>query len=83
MVGRHSRSAKFTFKAVGDTTSFQCVLVRVPRGKHAKTPAPHYATCGVSKTYTHLAKGTYVFFVRAVGPGGADKTPATHRFTIG
>jgi hypothetical protein len=48
-----------------------------------------YRACGAARTdlaattrYVHLAKGTYIFYVRAVGPGGPDKTPATRKFTI-
>jgi hypothetical protein len=41
-----------------------------------------YSSCGSSKTFKRLKAGTYVFYVRAVGPGGADKIPATYKFKI-
>jgi hypothetical protein len=74
-------TARFKFKADGKATRFQCALVRVPSGKHARRPAPHYATCDAPKTYKQLGQGTYMFYVRAIGPGGTDETPATRRFT--
>jgi hypothetical protein len=72
--------AIFTFKATGKAIRFQCTLVRIPRGQHA--PADHYRSCGSGKTYTHVAAGEYIFYVRAVGPGGTDPTPASRTFTI-
>ena len=80
--GSRHRSAQFSFKAVGEATGFQCALVRVPHGKHKKLPAPHYTSCFRAKKYTHLSVGHYIFYVRAIGPGGADRTPATHKFAI-
>jgi hypothetical protein len=29
--------------------------------------------------FRHLQAGSYVFYVRAVGPGGPDGTPATYK----
>ena len=75
-------SAKFRFRATGDSTGFECALVRKPTRKGAKTPSPVYSSCGSSKTFKGLKAGSYVLYVRAVGPGGADKTPATYRFKI-
>jgi hypothetical protein len=49
-----------------------------PRG----SPKLHFTRCKSPKTSTHLAKGHYRFEVRAVGPGGTDKTPAKRMFTI-
>jgi hypothetical protein len=75
-------SAKFHFKATGDSTGFECALVRKPTRKGAKTPSPKYSSCGSSKTFKNLKVGSYVLYARAVGPGGADKTPATYKFKI-
>jgi hypothetical protein len=75
-------SATFHFKATGDSTGFQCALVRKPTRKGAKTPSPKYSSCGSSKTFKHLKAGSYVLYVRAVGPGGAAKSPATYKFRI-
>jgi hypothetical protein len=59
-----------------------CVLVRKPTRKGAKTPSPKYSSCGSSKTFKHLKAGSYVLYVRAIGPGGVDKSPATYGFKI-
>ena len=56
--------------------------IRKPARKGAKAPSPRYAPCGTPKTFKHLQTGSYVFYVRAVGPGGPDKTPATYRFKM-
>jgi hypothetical protein len=84
-VNSKKHKATFTFTATGDSTSLQCALVHVPKAKHGKKPrlpAPSYGTCTSPKTYADLKRGTYVFDVRAVGPGGTDATPASDRFTI-
>jgi hypothetical protein len=75
-------SARFRFRATGSSTGFQCALVRKPAVGGVKTPPPGYAACGASITFRHLSPGRYVFYVRAVGAGGADRTPATYAFTI-
>ena len=77
---RHT--ATFRFKATGKSTGLRCALVRRPTRKGAKTPAPKYSSCRSPKTFKHLKVGSYVLRVRAVGPGGVDKTPATFRFKI-
>ncbi len=77
-----TRSASFTFGHNGDATGFQCALVRVHSG-HKHPPALVYSSCSSPKTYRHLATGsTYEFYVRAIGPGGIEKPPATRRVTI-
>jgi hypothetical protein len=68
--------ASFRFKGSGDLTGFQCALAS---GKRTK---PKFRPCRSPKTYKKLAPGTYVFKVRAVGPGGPDATPAKKQFTI-
>ena len=75
-------SAAFHFKATGKASGFRCALIRTPTRKGAKRPAPKYTACHASKTFTHLRSGRYELFVRAVGPGGADASPLTFRFTI-
>ena len=75
-------TATFRFKATGKASGFRCALVRRRTRKGAKTPAPRYAKCRSPKTFRHLKPGSYVLRVRAVGPGGVDKTPATYRFKI-
>ena len=81
-ISSHHHRATFRFKASGKATGFRCALVRKPTRKGAKTPAPEYVSCGSSKTFSHLKAGNYELYVRAVGPGGTDKTPATYRFKI-
>jgi hypothetical protein len=81
-INSKKHTARFGFKAIGKSTGFRCALVRKRTGKGAKTPAPKYSKCRSPKTYKHLKPGSFVLYVRAVGPGGVDKTPATYRFTI-
>jgi len=75
-------TATFRFKAIGKSTGFRCALIRKPTRKHAKTPAPKYTKCRSPKTFKHLKRGSYLLRVRALGPGGTDKTPATYTFKI-
>ena len=81
-VSSKNHSATFRFKATGKWTGFRCALVRKPTRKGAKTPKPKYVVCGSSKTFKHLKAGSFVLYVRAIGPGGVDKTPATYKFKI-
>ena len=76
------RSARFHLKATGVATGFRCALVRLPSRRGAKRPSPRYARCGSTKTFTGLKAGSYVLYVKAVGPGGVDASPATHTFKI-
>src|SRR4029077_8910952 len=76
-VSSSRHSATFNFKATGHATGFQCALVRLPTSNGAKTTRPKYSRCGSTKRFTHLTAGGYELFVRAVGPGGVDTTPAT------
>lgn len=80
---RHHR-AKFSFSARGHATSFQCALVKQPkhRGRHHGAARPAYHRCRSPKTYSHLARGAYWFYVRAVGAGGTDRSPASVRFSL-
>ena len=82
-ISSRKRSAEFKLKATGDISRYQCSLVKVHSGKHHKTPAPSYKTCVSTVTYQHLVAASYVFYVRAVGPGGTQKPAVTRRFTIG
>lgn len=67
--------ATVAFRGLGTTTSFQCKLAKAHR-------SAAYKKCPSPQTYQGLTKGTYDFFVRAVGPGGTDPSPARYRFTI-
>jgi hypothetical protein len=75
--------ARFRFRASGKVTGFQCALVRAAGRARAPTPVPAYAPCRSPKALAHLRPASYVFFVRAVGPGGADPTPVSYPFKIG
>ncbi len=72
--------AKFSFASTGDATRFECALVMTTPGH--PTPRRHFVSCSTPKRYTNLKPGEYRFFVRAVGPGGPDPTPASARFRI-
>jgi hypothetical protein len=75
-ISSKNRSARFTFKAVGVATSFECALARAGSA-HTFTP------CGSPKGYSHLSKGTtYTFEVRAMNKTVPDPTPAKKKFTI-
>jgi hypothetical protein len=79
---RHHR-AVFRFRAIGARAiGFQCALVRVIRHGHGRTTRRHFTACHSPRIYRHLRKGTYVFFVRAIGVAGPDLTPARFRFRI-
>ena len=78
-VSSAKHTAKFVFKATGTATGFQCALVRAAKGKHPKLA---YRGCRSPASYRHLKVGSYTFYVRAVGPGGTDPTPAHHAFRI-
>ena len=81
-INSKKHTATFHLGSVGKATGFRCALVRRATRKGAKTPAPRYSKCRSPKTFKHLKPGSYVLRVRAVGPGGVDKTPATYRFRI-
>jgi hypothetical protein len=72
LISSKHHDAKFHFTASGVTTSYKCAIVRKPTRKGAKTPAPKYTACGTSKTYSKLKPGKYLFYVRAIGPGGSN-----------
>jgi hypothetical protein len=76
------RRARFHFTATGLATGFRCALVRLPSRRGARIPSPRYSRCPSTKTFTGLKPGTYVVYVRAVGPGGVDASPARHTFKV-
>ena len=73
--------AKFSFKASGSVTGFQCALIKAPTGHRHKRPRPSFSACRSPKTYKHLEPGKYSFEVRAVTAAGPG-TPAIKNFTI-
>ena len=71
----HRDKAKFVFASRGEATKFRCALARI------RTKL-RYKPCTSPVTYRNLDPGRYVFKVKAIGLGGADKTPVTRRFRI-
>jgi hypothetical protein len=69
---KHKATFAFTGTAA---TGFQC---RLKKAHHAAS----YDSCTSPKVYKHLSGGKYKFFVRAVGPGGTDGSPAKIPFKI-
>lgn len=63
--GKVTPDVSFTFNSSGEASSFECAL-----------DAGSYGACSSPKSYEGLAEGSHTFKVRAVGPGGADPTPA-------
>ncbi len=76
---KHQR-AKFTFKAVGTATGFQCALIKLP--KHGSAPHARFSACSSPKTYTGLRPAKYEFLVRAFNATGPDPTPGSKKFSI-
>lgn len=71
--GKHHR-ARFSFKAVGHATGFQCAL--------AKSGArPKFSSCNSPRTYEKLKTGKYTFQVRALSHAGPGPV-ATKSFQI-
>ena len=81
-ISSFGRSATFSFSATGSATGFQCAVVLRPTARFAPTPTPSYAACRSPDAFGNLQEGSYLFYVRAVGPGGVDRTPPTYSFTI-
>jgi LmbE family N-acetylglucosaminyl deacetylase len=74
----HKRgTARFVFAARGSATSFRCALATARQRQKLK-----YKPCTSPTTYRNLAPGTYIFKVKAIGPGGAAGTPATRKFKV-
>lgn len=70
-----THSASFRFTATGVAVGYQCAL---RRGSHVAA----FRLCGLAVAYSKLAPGHYTFEVRAMGPGGTDKTPAKRAFAV-
>jgi signal peptidase I len=81
-VNLKKRAVTFRFKAKGEVTGFECALVKAPTKKGAKSPRPKFEACEGPVSYRQLTLGRYIFYVRAVGPGGPDPKPAKHKFRI-
>ncbi len=75
-------TATFRLGARGVSTGFRCALVRLATQRGAPSPRPAYSRCGEAVTYSALAPAHYVFYARAIGPGGADPRPPTYHFVI-
>ena len=68
-------TARFRFKAIGVSLGFVCELKK-------SGARPIFSLCRLHASYAQLKPGLYLFEVVAVGPGGADPTPARRRFRI-
>ena len=74
-VDKKKSAATFKFKAIGPATGFKCALKK-------GSAKPSFSKCKSPKSYTHLARGSYKFLVKAVNGAGADKTPASKAFSL-
>jgi hypothetical protein len=63
--GKVTPDVSFTFSSSEEGSTFECAL-----------DAGSYGSCSSPKSYEGLSEGSHTFKVRAVGPGGADPTPA-------
>jgi hypothetical protein len=70
------------FASPANGTDLECALVRHATGKHAKQLKPAYSSCGTTKTYRHLRKGSYTLWVRSVASDGTDSGPVQRSFKI-
>jgi hypothetical protein len=78
---RKRAKVRFTFSSTAAGATFECALVKLPRGKHKKPPKPAFKACRSPKKLS-LKPGRYRFSVRAVSGGVVDPTPATRGFRI-
>ena len=68
----HRPKATYKFKAIPAAgATFKCKLDDKP-----------YKRCSSPKTYRNLDRGKHTFKVRATGPGGTDRSPATDSFKV-
>ena len=84
-IKKKKHSARFSFKASGTVTGFQCALAKQKKGKHGKKKKKVklvFRSCASPKTYKHLKHGRYIFEVRAVNGAGVDPKPAVRKFKI-
>jgi len=78
--GRHT--AAFRFRATGASSGIRCALVHAATATGVASKLPHYAPCSSPLRVRDLRAGSYVLYVRAVGPGGPDPDPVTYRFAL-
>lgn len=72
-VSRHSATVRFS--GAGHHTGFQC---RLKSARHRGA----WTRCKSPRRYRHLRPGRYQIAVRAVGPGGTDRSPSHRAFRI-
>jgi hypothetical protein len=70
-VSGHEATLKFIAQRA---TSTECALAKGPA-------SANFTPCTSPKRYRRLGKGSFAFYVRAVGPGGTSQ-PAEHSFRI-
>ncbi len=66
-----SRRARIAFTSTGGAVRFECSLDRAP-----------FAGCRSPRRYTHLARASHTFAVRAVAANGAAGPPAIARWRV-
>lgn len=71
---------KFRFSSTTPGATFECALVKKPKGK-GKGSKPKFSAC-TSPRKLKLKPGKYSFSVRAVFAGLADPTPTTSSFRV-
>jgi hypothetical protein len=76
---KHSHRIRFVLGAFGQTSGYQCALVR--HGRSA-TSAPIFRACGSVRIYRNLPAGHYTFLVRALGSDGGAGATERESFTI-
>jgi hypothetical protein len=74
-------TATFKVGTTGVASGWQCALVRVHTGKHTNTRGRATGLAARSSATSTCGPGRYIFYARAFGPGGLDRTPAVRRFT--
>jgi hypothetical protein len=79
-INHKHHTAKFTFSD-SNATGFQCALVKSKRHSKKKPPKPRYSACRSPKTYKHLSRGRYQFFVRGTDTAGAG-VAASFKFSF-
>ncbi|HEY7967351.1 MAG TPA: hypothetical protein VID68_10000 [Solirubrobacteraceae bacterium] len=79
LVVAHAHRVRFVLGTFGQSSGYQCALVRAG---HEASAAPVFRTCGTVRVYRNLPAGRYTFLVRAIGGDGSSGATARHSFTI-
>jgi hypothetical protein len=77
-LNKKTGKVKFAFKGTGAVTGFECALKKAKKPKRQRSAVARparFRACSSPRKYK-LKVGKSKFFVRAVGPGGRDPSPA-------